>query len=177
MAAQEQLQSSTAPTYSTLQPPYEGSKVMIKIGNTWITSKYDEYIHKAKRGPILRSYCKDRHDWDDDTMDLINWQLIDRVRRNQKWADLVAKPRMRHSFTYQCIHRLMKKARTDAIDQIHESRKRKSVNRQFMDVFTRSITCGFTNSQIEVPQYPKELATAVCDQNKIGSGKMLQGYL
>ena len=46
-----------------------------------------------------------------------------------------------------------------------------------MDVFTRSLTSGFTSSVITVPNYPKELAQAVQDQNKIGSEKMLQGFI
>jgi hypothetical protein len=49
------------------------------------------------------------------------------------------------------------------------------------DALTRAfISCvrhGMNNTPAPVPSHPHELATAVRHQNKIGTGKMLQGYL
>jgi hypothetical protein len=56
-AAREHMECPDAPSPTILQPPYEGSKAMLKIGDLWITSDFDRYIHFASTAKNLRSYC------------------------------------------------------------------------------------------------------------------------
>jgi hypothetical protein len=144
-AAREHMECPEAPSQATLQPPYEGSKAMLKIGDLWITSHYDENIHYARTARNLRSYCRTRHKWSKKTLNLIDWKMVDNIRRNQKWSDFVRSMKLMHgwlpnmhnlgkqthltqcpgcacqdetsSHLFQCSHHLMKKALTDAIEK------------------------------------------------------------
>jgi hypothetical protein len=63
-----------------LLPPYPGRKAMLRIGDTWITSKYDYHIHLAARTPMLKAYCLDRHGWTPEVFESIHWDCIGTVR-------------------------------------------------------------------------------------------------
>jgi uncharacterized protein YjiS (DUF1127 family) len=63
-----------------LSLPYPGSKAMLRVGDTWITSNYDYHVHLACRTPQIRSYCLERHKWSDEVFDSIYWDCIEKVR-------------------------------------------------------------------------------------------------
>jgi hypothetical protein len=88
-AAREHMECPEAPAHDILQPPYEGSKAMLKIGDLWITSDYDNNIHFASTAPALRKYCRKRHKWDKKTMELIALNMIDSIRKKQNWSNFV----------------------------------------------------------------------------------------
>ena len=44
-----------------LEPPYEGSKVMLKIKKRWITSKYKGKIYRARRIDQIKAYCTEKY--------------------------------------------------------------------------------------------------------------------
>jgi hypothetical protein len=71
----------------------------------------------------------------------------------------------------------MQEARNDALEKIEDI----CLSITLKDAFTRAfISCarhGMNNTPAPVPSHPHELATAVRHQNKIYTGKMLQGYL
>jgi hypothetical protein len=54
-AARDCLEHPEAPLPPVLQPPYVGSKAMLKIGKVWITSDYDKNIHFASRVKQIKS--------------------------------------------------------------------------------------------------------------------------
>ena len=66
-----------------LNPPYKGSKAMLRIGRMWITSKYKAHLYEARRTPLVRKYMKEKYKWDDETFDSIDWPAIGRCRRKQ----------------------------------------------------------------------------------------------
>ena len=49
------------PEQPILQPPYEGSKAMLRITGEWITSNTTKHIHWAHRMPSILKYCLKRH--------------------------------------------------------------------------------------------------------------------
>lgn len=67
-----------------LQPPFPGSRAMLRIGKTWITSKLATHVYRARRTPAARVYCKQKYGWDDEILDSVNWPSIGRVRRRHK---------------------------------------------------------------------------------------------
>ena len=86
-AGQEHVECPESLQQPVLEPPYEGVKAILKIGKMWITSHYDDNIHFASSAPPLRQYCKQRHDWSEDTLNLIDFDVIGRIRKQLKWTD------------------------------------------------------------------------------------------
>ena len=64
-----------------LQPPYPGSRAMLKIGKRWITSNFKRHLYDARRTPPVRIYLKEKYDWTDNIFDSIDWAAIGRCRR------------------------------------------------------------------------------------------------
>jgi hypothetical protein len=204
-AAREHMECPEAPPPDILQPPYEGSKAMLKIGELWITSDYDRNIHFASTARALRAYCRDRHHWSKRTMNLIDWKMIDSIRKNQNWNDFVRSMKLMHGWLpimhntgkykhitqcpgcecpdetfnhlFQCSHNLMKKGLKDAIERIENICYSMQMKQSFVKAFLSCITCGIDRTNAQVPTSHTELATAVKHQNRIGTHKMLQGFL
>jgi hypothetical protein len=63
-----------------LSLPYPGSKAMLRVGETWITSNHDYQIHLACRTPQIRAYCLTRHGWSERVFHSIHWDCIETVR-------------------------------------------------------------------------------------------------
>jgi hypothetical protein len=55
VAAWSQNQNQSMP--QLLEPPYEGSKALLRTGKLWITSYDSKRLHFARRAPIIRQYC------------------------------------------------------------------------------------------------------------------------
>jgi hypothetical protein len=81
-----------------LQPPLANSKAMLKIEEVRITSNHDHHIHFASRGPIIREYCMQRHKWEASTMDTIDYCVIERVHRKQKFNEQVRTMNVMHGW-------------------------------------------------------------------------------
>ena len=64
-----------------LSPPYEGSRAMLKIGTTWITSNYKQHILRARRTDPMRIYCEEQYGWSHEDFDSIYWKSVRQVRR------------------------------------------------------------------------------------------------
>ena len=64
-----------------LDLPYAGSKVMLKIKNTYITSRYLDKLYRARRSVPMREYCDQKYIWTDEVFDLIHWASVGQVRR------------------------------------------------------------------------------------------------
>eukprot|EP00970_Alexandrium_tamarense_P000770 scaffold88_cov326-Alexandrium_tamarense.AAC.1 len=47
-------QNRDQPMPQVLEPPYEGSKALLRIGKLWITSDYSKHLHFARRAPFAR---------------------------------------------------------------------------------------------------------------------------
>ena len=58
---------------------YAGSQAMLRIEQTWITSKYKEEIYKAWQTGPMRIYCHERHGWTDEVFEMVSWDTVGRV--------------------------------------------------------------------------------------------------
>ena len=59
-----------------LQPPYKGSKAMLKVNGTLIISNLREHLLQASHKPTLEKYHKKRFDWQHGTFDKVYWKSI-----------------------------------------------------------------------------------------------------
>ena len=204
-AAKDHISDPQAPDPLALQPPYEGSKAMLRIGDTWITSHYGREIRRASREPRIVAYCKKRHNWDDATMELINWEVIGRVRRRQKWKDFTNSMKIMHGWLpimhnrgkfmstkqcpgcecpdetflhiFSCGNQLMKDALSEALENVYKSMLSTGIKRNIADWYHKCLLSGISGEPLTPPEGPEKLTKAVSDQIQIGTDKMLQGFL
>ena len=204
-AAKDHIADPQAPDISLLAPPYEGSKAMLKIDGTWITSHYGREIHRASKGPKIVKYCKKRHNWDQATVDLINWELIGKVRRKQKWHHFVHTMKIMHGWLpvmhnlgkykgikqcpgcecpdetflhlFSCGHHMMKEKLEEALQAMHDSLLNWEVHCKVVDAFLMCVRNGISGKSIQMPLAAPKLQQAVKDQIRIRTDKLLQGFL
>ena len=65
---------------TVMELPYVGSWAMLRIKQTWISSKYKAEIYKARRTGPMRIYCAKRHGWTDAVFDMVSWDTVGRVQ-------------------------------------------------------------------------------------------------
>ncbi|EED89738.1 predicted protein [Thalassiosira pseudonana CCMP1335] len=82
-------QNRDQPMPQVLEPPYEGSKALLRIGKLWITSDYSKHLHFARRAPFARRYCMRRHKWDGETMSKVDWDAIESHRKTMAFHQVV----------------------------------------------------------------------------------------
>ena len=96
-AAQEVIQG-TYPTTATIQPPYPGSKALLRIGDLWITSHVPRHINKAYHTVAILDYCKKKYNWTQATCDSIYWEGIGRARQRGNRTQLMQTSKIMHGW-------------------------------------------------------------------------------
>ena len=66
---------------TVMELPYAGSRAMLRIKQTWITSKYKTEIYKARRTGPMRIYCAEKYGWTEEVFDMVSWDTVGRVQR------------------------------------------------------------------------------------------------
>ena len=66
------LEGGSAPDDSIIQPPYAGSKCMLRLGGIWITTNLKSEIYKACRTQPMIEFCHDKYKWSSDTFHSIH---------------------------------------------------------------------------------------------------------
>ena len=83
---------------STLQLPYAGSKALLKLGKTWITSKYKSAIRKACWDARTKEYCTSKYEWSEETLDSVYWKSIGQVRRQMTKTKFMQTSKIMHGW-------------------------------------------------------------------------------
>ncbi len=81
-----------------LEPPYEGSRAMLRIGHRWITSHHASHILRARWTPSIIIYCKEKYGWDADTIHDISWHSIGRARKRCTPTQLMQTSKIMHAW-------------------------------------------------------------------------------
>ena len=73
-----------------LDLPYKGSKVMLKINQTWIVSHINLEINQAHREILMNEYlCSDdKFGWSEKVYDSVSWKTIKTVHSAQSQSGL-----------------------------------------------------------------------------------------
>jgi hypothetical protein len=200
------LEGGCAPPTVVLQPPYEGSKAMFKIGRRWVTKNYKSTIYRAAKQDATREYCKERFRWSDATFNLVHWESVRSVRSQLKlsgkrqtcklmhgWLPVMHKRQfvtgirqcpgcpcsdetMEHLF--RCTHQDMKITRKKNIDQIRTMGKKKRVPQHILEAFCRLLEVDSKGgSKFELSTHVPAVVEAIQQQKTIGVHLMHRGYL
>ena len=73
----------------TLQPPYPGSKALLRLNGIWITSHEKQYIQEACHRGKLWEYCKNKYDWSEETMKTILWTALKKARKGRTLSSMI----------------------------------------------------------------------------------------
>jgi hypothetical protein len=74
-----QAQSPILPPLLSL--PYEGSRAMLRINDTWITSHHKDALYSTRRTKPMEEYLKAKYSWTDNTLGDIHWPSVKAVRQ------------------------------------------------------------------------------------------------
>jgi hypothetical protein len=143
-------------------------KAMSRIGDTWITSKYDYHIHLAARTPKLKAYCLERYGFMPEVFESIHWDCIGTVRSAVKCITKTARvSKLMHGWLpimhnlgkyketsqcpgcecndetfvhlYQCTHNLMRSVRTEKIKDLEQHLCRSSIKDRIVGLILRYV--------------------------------------
>ena len=74
------LEGGAPPDAIVLEPPYEGSKAMLKAGGRWVTSRYKQETYWAHRLDPMKAYCREKYGMTDEIFNSIHWESVGSIR-------------------------------------------------------------------------------------------------
>ncbi|KAL7544882.1 hypothetical protein ACHAWF_012866, partial [Thalassiosira exigua] len=190
----------------TLEPPYRGSKAMLKVAGRWVTSKYKKHIYNAYRRPQTVAYMQGQYGWTVGEINSIHWDSIGRVRTkmNVKWRRQTSKimhgwlptMHMRHHVTgtnqcpgctcrdetidhmLRCPHPLMKRKREEVVEHLRKKGLKSRVPKRIVTSACDVITKYFRGEDDYVlPKYDQEIKAAIWRQEQLGMKFFLRGFV
>lgn len=79
-------------------PPYEGSRALLKIGDTWITTPIAAHIRGARWTHQLREYCLQKYNWTAEIFDSIDWKLVMTARKKCSKTQMMQTSKIMHDW-------------------------------------------------------------------------------
>lgn len=186
----------------TLQPPYPGSKALLRINGTWITSQEKKSIQEACHRGKLWEYCKNKYDWSEETMSTILWTVLKKARKGRTLASMIRTSKVLHGWLpvmhqqgritgctqcpgceetdetfdhmIQCTNDRMQAARSQAIIDVREVGIKQRLPLGFMNNVQQYLRLILNDSEEDLDA---DLRDAVASQQKIGPLMFIRGYL
>lgn len=189
----------------TIQPPYAGSRAMLKIGSTWITSRMDAHIQEARSAKTLKTYCLNKYKWSDTTFDLVDWRNIGTARKKCSKTEIMQTSKIMHDWLpvmhmrghitgltqcptctqqdetldhlFHCKHPALTRTRNEALVKTMKKGAELRIPRAFMETL-----CGLLRAYFEGKTYTPyrrcaTLTAAINVQNEIGVRYLPRGFL
>lgn len=188
----------------TLQLPYTGSRAMLRIGTTWITSNLGSHIRSARWDSKLRHYCITKYDWSDSMFDEVDWQLVQGARRKCNCTKMMQTSKIMHDWLpvmhmqghitglqqcpgckhtdetldhlFHCRHPTLIKTRT----KIFKTTSTKCTQLKLPRIFIQGL-CGVIRAYFDKTDYTHNdnihIAAAVHAQKRIGFQYLLRGFI
>lgn len=187
----------------TIQPPYPGSKALLKIGTVWITADMHGHIHRVRHTPNLTAYCKQKYGWTDDEMATIHWDAIGRARTGQSSTYLMQTSKFMHGWlpvmhmhghttgikqcpgcsctdeTFEhmmrCTHPQMAITRTAALDNLRHNGVQHGLPKPFMTTVVRYIRNTLQGRATDYRDM--EIEKVLKSQDRIGANYFIRGFI
>ena len=78
--------------------PYTGSRALLRVHDTWVTSHMDRMICNAHWESTLVAYCKTKYLWTDDVFATIDWLVIGAARKKCTKTQLMQTSKIIHDW-------------------------------------------------------------------------------
>jgi hypothetical protein len=188
----------------TLQPPYTGSKAMLKIKDKWITSRHEVHIRQAHGTPGLRQYCISKYNWDDVTFDMVDWTSIGKARKKCSPTQLMQTSKIMHDWLpvmhmyghitglqqcpacthtdetldhlFHCRNPALVRSRTSALTALIKKGKTLRLPFTFTDTIRGMLLAYFDEQDYEPTRSNRYLRDAIEAQTQIGIHLLPRGY-
>ena len=188
-----------------LQPPYEGSRAMLRINDTWITSHYKVELYRSRRTKPMEDYLKVKYNWTDEILNDIYWPSIKTVRHQLSqtkrmqtckimhgWLPVM---HMRHHVTglnqcpgckctdetidhfLKCPHPKILAQRKLILTQMKTKGIKLKIPKDILNAIVQTLAIHTETSLPFYHKYKPEITTALKQQYRIGPGMMARGYL
>ena len=201
------LDGGKEPSQKILQLPYQGSKAMLRIGKTWITSRLKSEIYKAHRSGPMREYCKEKYKWTDEVFDSVYWESVRSTRKKMTWSQQRQTGKLMHDWlptmhmlshitrnkqcpgcncadetlthVFRCPNKLMKKMRREKIDQMRKKGIKEGVPRNIINAYCDVLHVAMTPhaTPLNIAEYSTPVQDAIAQQQAIGLNMMIRGFL
>ena len=185
----------------TFQPPYPGSRALLRIDGCWITSKEKQHLTEACHRGQLWSYCKDKYNWSEETMGTILWSVLKTARAGRTFSSMVRTSKVLHGWLpvmhmhgrvtgstqcpgceetdetidhmLLCPHERMQAARTQAIKKIREVGLQQGLPIGFMNNIQHYLQLLLTDCD---DRPDDDLRRVMDSQQAIGHMMFLRGF-
>ena len=87
-----------ASSLPTLQPPYPGSKAILRINGRWITTNLKAQISRARHRDTLWNYCKTKYQWTEEIMTTIHWTALQKARAGRTQTSMIRTSKLLHGW-------------------------------------------------------------------------------
>lgn len=189
----------------TLDPPFPGSKALLRIGTTWVTSKAHQHILQACWSPSIITYCRDKYNWSDTTFQSISWRSIRAARRKCTPTQMVKMSKIMHDWLpvmhmqahitgvrqcpncthndetldhlFHCTHPTMKCKREELLAHLRKKGLKLGIPYPILDAMISLFSTYFNNGQPTHHTYPDLIQRAATTQLNIGLMYLPRGYL
>jgi hypothetical protein len=185
-------------------PPYPGSKANLRIGDTWITSKLDSHVLRARWTPQVINYCLDKYSWDRLTFNNIAWKRIGAARRRCTPTQLMQTSKIMHGWLpvkhmlshtqgstvcplcthtdetldhiFHCPHPVLAAKREMLLEELRKKGLRIGIPRVIMDAISGLLLAYIAGDNPTAPSNPTliDVFTAQC---RIGFHMLPWGFL
>jgi hypothetical protein len=185
-------------------PPYPGSRAMLKIGHTWITSKTKHHILRARWSPAIIQYCMLKYSWDQRVFDAVAWKQVGNARRRCTTTQRMQTSKIMHGWLlvmhmqshtsgsarcplcpcldetmdhlFHCPHPVLKCKRKIILEELREKGLKLGIPRVIIEVLSGLLNEYFTGDEFS-PHTDTHLLVAVQDQRDIGLQMIPRGLL
>ncbi len=177
--------------------------MLLRIGETWITSHINKHITHASHFVTIRDYCLTKYSWSTSIFNSIYWEGIGRARRRGTHTQLMHTSKLMHGWLpvnhvvgrytgisqcpgcsvqdetidhlFHCPHQQMVKARTESLSALRHFLIQAGTPRTFSDPFVHFIQSYLEN---RAPHTDNHFAQETYQsQMSIGHNLILRGYL
>lgn len=188
-----------------VQPPFPGSRALLKLKDVWITSKQEAHIHTAHWEAALELYCRTKYGWATATFHDIDWHSIGLARGRCTATQLMQTSKIMHDWLpvmhmyghvmglqqcpacthtdetldhlFHCTHPKLKRVRSASLKKTLEKGRELKIPRLVMEAF-----CGLLRAYFDGTEYTPQLGNrhirdAANAQKDIGLRFLPRGFL
>ena len=91
-------QGGAPPLGPTTTLPYTGSRALLNIGGTWITTESKPHILKARWKQPIRLYCCKKYKWTPAVFDTVDWKAVKSARTSLTQTQLMQTSKIIHGW-------------------------------------------------------------------------------
>jgi hypothetical protein len=176
---------------------------MLRIGDTWITSKLDSHVLRARWTPQVIEYCIDKYGWDLSTFNNIEWKTIGAARRRCTPTQLMQMSKIMHDWLpvkhmtshaqgsavcplcahadetldhiFCCPHPVLAAQREILLEELRKKGLRVGIPRGIIDLFSGVLLAYITGTVLTPPSNPL-LLDLYSAQHRIGFRMLPRGF-